>query len=118
MENVIIIAIILILLIIGLRSFIKRAKGESSCCGGSSKPVKKQSKKLKRVVCTKTVIIEGMTCEYCSARIENCISKIDGAVAEVNLRKGKATVSMEHEIPDEKIRETIENAGYTVVEII
>lgn len=115
MENVIIIAIIAILLIVGIRSFVKRAKGESSCCGGSSKPVKKQSKKLQSVIGTTTVIVDGMTCEHCRERVESSINKIEGAAAEVDLKRKTAVVSMEKKIDDEQIRKAIENAGYTVV---
>ena len=116
MENVIIIGIILILMFFGIRAFAKRARGEGNCCGGS-KPVK-QKKHLKKTIGEKVVIVEGMTCEHCSARVEDSINKIDGAAAEVNLKKGKAFVSMEKQIDDEEIRKAIENAGYKVVEIL
>lgn len=116
MENIIIIAILVVLIIIGIRSSIKHFKGEGGCCGGGSS-VKPKKKKLKNVIGKKTVIIEGMSCEHCKNRVEISINEIEGAAAKVNLGRKEAVVSMEKDISDEQIRAVIEKAGYTVVEI-
>lgn len=117
MQNLIIIAIIAVLVIIGLRSTKKHFKGEGGCCGGGSKPVPQQNKKLDHVIAQKTVIVEGMTCEHCKSWVEKSINDIDGAAAKVNLKKKEAIVSLEKEISDDEIRTAIEKAGYRVVEI-
>ena len=117
MEDLLIIAVITILIMIGLRSTKKHFKGQGGCCGGSSTPAPKQKKKLKNVVQTKTVFIEGMTCEHCKNRVEKAVNDIDGAAAKVNLRKKEALVSLEREISDEELRTAIESAGYHVLEI-
>ena len=116
MEDIIIVAVIVILVFVGIRSTVKHFKGEGGCCGGSA-PVKKQRKKLKTVSAQKVVIIEGMTCDHCKNRVEKSINEIDGAAAKVKLKKKEAIVSMEKEIGDEIIRTAIEKAGYEVVEI-
>lgn len=113
MENIIIIAILAVLIINGVRSGIKHFKGEGGCCGGGSAPVKK--KKLKNVMTTKTVKIEGMSCENCKNRVERRINEIDGAAAKVNLKKKQAVISLAKEISDEQIRLAIEELGYKVV---
>lgn len=115
MENVIIIAILAVMVLIGIRSGIKHFKGEGGCCGGGSAPVKK--KKLKKVIATKTVIIEGMSCEHCKNRVEQRINEIDGAAARVNLKKKQAIVSLAKDVSDEQLRAVIEKAGYEVIEI-
>ena len=117
MENVIIIGIIVVLIVIGIRSGMKHFKGEGGCCGGGSTPVKKQHKKLQKVITKKTVMIEGMTCEHCKNRVEKSINEIDGAAAKVNLGRKEAAVSLEKEISDEVIKAAVEKAGYKVVEI-
>lgn len=117
MGNVIIICLIVLLVLNGIRSSIKHFKGEGDCCGGGGDPVKPKRKKLASVTATRTVIIEGMTCEHCRNRVENSINAIDGAAAKVNLKKKTAVVSMEKEVSDEQIREVIEKAGYKVVSI-
>lgn len=117
MENIIIIGIIVILLAIGFRSTLKHFKGESGCCGGGSALVEVPEKKLDKVIATKTVIIDGMTCDHCKAWVEKAINEIDGASAKVNLKKREAMVSMEREISDEELRLAISRAGYRVLEI-
>ncbi len=117
MGNVIIICLIVLLMLNGIRSSIKHFKGEGGCCGGGSTLVKAKRKKLKSVIATKTVMIEGMTCEHCRNRVENNINAIDGVAAKVSLKKKKAVVSMEKRVSDEQLREVIEKAGYQVVSI-
>lgn len=114
MENFIIIAIIVILLLVGINSARKHFKGQGGCCGGGNTYVSK--KKLKNVIAKKTFIVEGMTCENCKARVERYINDMDGVVGKVNLKKKELLVSMEREVSDEEIKAAIGKAGYTVVE--
>lgn len=116
MENFVIIGILAVIMFFGIKSALKHFKGEGGCCGGgSSEPPSK--KKLKHVIATKTVTVEGMTCENCKNRVERCINEIPGAAAKVNLKKKEVIVSLETEVSDEQIRGAIEKRGYEVVEI-
>ena len=117
MENMIIIAIVAVLVIIGLRSTRKHMKGQGECCGGGSSAVVVPEKKLDKVIGTKTVIVDGMTCDHCKGWVEKAVNNIDGASCKVNLKKNEAVVSMEREVSDEEIRAAIKGAGYRVVEI-
>lgn len=112
MDNFIIIAIIVILILVGVRATVKHFKHESACCGGGNNYVSK--KKLRNVIAKKTFLVEGMTCENCKARVERFLNDMDGVVAKVNLKKKEVCVSMEREVSDEEIVATIEKAGYTV----
>lgn len=85
MSDVIIISILIILIIVGISLTVKNFKGEGGCCGGGSS-VKVKRKKLKQVVKERTVIIEGMTCEHCKARVESRLNSLDGVSAKVNLK--------------------------------
>ena len=116
MENIIIIAVIAVLVVVGIHSTVKHFRGESSCCGGGSS-VKVKKKKLKQVIIKKTVVIEGMTCEHCKNRVERGLNETDGIVAKVNLKQKTAVISMEKEVCDEEICEIIRKAGYEVVEV-
>ena len=116
MTDFVIAGILIILIIIGIRSSVKHFKGEGGCCGGGSS-VKVKRKKLKQVVKQRIVIIEGMTCEHCQARVESRLNALDGVSARVNLKRKTAVVSMEKEVEDEEIKKAIENAGYEVIEI-
>ena len=110
MADFVIAGIVIILIIIGIRSSVKHFKGEGGCCGGGSS-VKVKRKKLKQVVKQRIVIIEGMTCEHCQARVESKLNALDGVSARVNLKRKTAVVSMEKEVEDEEIKKAIENAG-------
>lgn len=66
-----------------------------------------------------TIPIGGMTCAACAQRIEKSIGKLDGVTdVSVNFATEKATVSYDpQKVRVMAIRETIENAGYQVLEI-
>lgn len=116
MTDIIIIAIVVILVAFGIRSGMKHFKGEGGCCGKSA-PVKRERKKLDHVIATRTVRIEGMTCDHCRNWVERSINEIEGAAAKVDLSKKEAVVSLATEVSDETIRAAVEKAGYKVVEI-
>lgn len=116
MENIIIIGILVVLLVIGIRSTVKHFKGESSCCGGGSS-VKPKKKKLKSVIATKVITVEGMTCDHCKNRVERCINDMDGAAARVNLKKKEVVVFLAKDISEEELCNAIQKAGYEVVSI-
>ena len=116
MENILIIGIVVVMIFLGIRSSMKHFRGEGGCCGGSA-PIKKQKKKLDKLIAQKFVLVEGMTCEHCKNRVEKCINEIDGAAAKVNLKKGEAVISLAKEVSDDQIRAVVEKTGYGVVEI-
>ena len=62
----------------------------------------------------KTLLIEGMTCAACSARIEKVLNKIDGVTrANVNLSTNKAIVEFPSGlIDDNALIKAVEKAGY------
>ncbi|GHV73824.1 copper-translocating P-type ATPase [Spirochaetia bacterium] len=66
-----------------------------------------------------TIPIGGMTCAACSARVEKAIRKVPGIESvSVNLATEKATVAYDpHTVRVSAIKEVIEKAGYTALEI-
>ncbi|MDR3258458.1 MAG: cation transporter [Fusobacteriaceae bacterium] len=66
----------------------------------------------------KTIIIDGMSCEHCKARVEKALNAIDGvSEAVVNLEKKNAEFTITKDITDEILTNTIEDVGYDVIEI-
>lgn len=112
MENYIIAAVLVILLFFCVRASIKHFRGEGGCCGGGDYKAKK--KKLKSVAAKKTFAVEGMSCQHCVNRVMEAVNSIPGASADVKLKRGLVTVSMEKPIEDAVITEAIEKAGYKV----
>lgn len=115
MENYIIIAILVVILFFAIRSSIKHFRGEGDCCGGGT--YKARKKKLNSVADKKVFVVEGMSCQHCVNRVMEAVNSLDGASAVVHLKRGLVTVSMEHKIDDEVIKDAIEKAGYTVTGI-
>jgi Cu+-exporting ATPase len=62
------------------------------------------------------LVIGGMTCASCAARIEKKLNKIDGVVATVNYATEKATIAFPDAIDIAKLVATVEATGYTAAE--
>lgn len=78
---------------------------------------KMQSKKEESFMATKTMVIEGMSCGHCSARVEKALNSIEGVAATVDLTSGTATISLTQSVSDDVLRNAVTDAGYTVVAI-
>ncbi|MBF6223790.1 copper-translocating P-type ATPase [Nocardia abscessus] len=59
------------------------------------------------------LVIGGMTCASCAARIEKKLNKLDGVTAAVNYATEKARVEVTGQISPEELIATVEQAGYT-----
>lgn len=116
-SNLIIIAILVAVIILSIKSMIPHFKGEGACCGGGSGVKLVKPKRLDKVIAVKTISIEGMTCDHCMARIHNALNSIDGVSAKVNRAKGQATVKLDRKIDEEKLRNAVTDLGYKVTEI-
>lgn len=64
----------------------------------------------------KKVIIEGMSCGHCKARVEKALGELEGITSVVVDLENK-TATIEGEAPEDVIRETIDDAGYDVISI-
>jgi len=62
----------------------------------------------------RTLLIEGMSCAACSARVEKALSRIDGVInANVNLSTNKALVQFySGAVEDQALVKAVEKAGY------
>ena len=65
----------------------------------------------------KEMLVEGMSCGHCSARVEKALNAIDGVTATVDLDKKTAFIELAKEVPDSALKAAVEDAGYEVVEI-
>jgi Cu+-exporting ATPase len=59
------------------------------------------------------LLIGGMTCASCAARIEKKLNKIDGVTASVNYATEKATVAFPDAVDIAELVATVEATGYT-----
>ena len=64
---------------------------------------------------TKTIYIEGMQCNHCKMTVEKALGAIDGVTkVEVDLEGKSVMIESMQEIKDNKIKEVIEEAGFTI----
>src|SRR3954452_3734574 len=59
------------------------------------------------------LVIGGMTCASCAARVEKKLNKLDGVVATVNHATEQAKVSFPDTIDPADLIAQVESAGYT-----
>lgn len=118
MKLQILIVILIVVIIIGacLISFVKCFTGRKSCCAAPVTKVK--AKKLKAPIGSLTVRISGMRCDSCRRTVMAGLNALEGISAKVSLETNTATVSFERPINDSEITETIERAGFEVLDII
>ncbi len=64
---------------------------------------------------TETYTVTGMTCDHCSRSVSTEVSAVAGVTAvEVDLASGKVSITSERPVSTDKIREAVEEAGYTL----
>lgn len=78
----------------------------------------KQSKKEEEKEMTKTMTIEGMMCPHCSGRVKMVLEALEGvAAAEVSHETGKAIVTLEAEVANDVLADTVTAQGYAVISV-
>ena len=66
----------------------------------------------------KILDIRGMVSENCAIQVKQALEELTAvSYAEVDLRKGSATVKLSREIDDYHLTEAVDDAGYDLVEI-
>lgn len=78
---------------------------------------RKENEKIKEeITMEKTMKIEGMMCAHCEGRVKKCLEaleQVDEAV--VSHEQGTAVLKLNADISDEKLKEVVEEQGYTVL---
>ncbi|ATO67400.1 heavy metal translocating P-type ATPase [Mycobacterium avium subsp. hominissuis] len=59
------------------------------------------------------LLIDGMTCASCAARIEKKLNKLDGVTATVNYATERASVAYVGDVSSDQLVAAVEEAGYT-----
>ncbi|WP_432662350.1 cation transporter [Wukongibacter baidiensis] len=66
----------------------------------------------------KMILIEGMSCGHCTGRVERALNELDGVTVESSsVDEKNVIVTLEKEIDEKVIRDTVDDAGYDVVDI-
>ena len=64
----------------------------------------------------KEILIEGMHCEHCAAKVEKALGSLDG-VKKVKVKLEKGLAKLDGEASDEAIRAAVSEAGFSVTQI-
>lgn len=115
--TLIVLGVLLLVVAAAVMSSVKHFKGEGGCCGGGSKVPKPRKQKLKQVVSSRKIYIEGMHCENCCKNVENALNALEQVNAKVNLQEKTAAVRLGVDISDEELKATVESLGYHVTGI-
>ena len=113
MATAIICIIIIIICVLGIRSYTKRLT--HGCCGGGQdtvKRVKPADKNIAHYPYIRKIRIGGMTCANCAKRVDNAFNSMDGVLAKADFAEGSVTVRMKKEHPDTRLKEVVQSAGY------
>ncbi len=66
----------------------------------------------------KLILIEGMTCNHCTKRVERALSELEGVTVEsISVDEKNALIALEKDIDEKIIKDTIDEAGYDVISI-
>ncbi len=86
--------------------------------GKSDKPKKKRKSTKKEKKMEKTLIIDGMMCMHCVARVKKILESVEGVtLVDVSLDDKTAKITLSKEISNDYLKDVIEKDGYSVVEI-
>lgn len=67
----------------------------------------------------KKMLIEGMKCAHCKARVEKALQEVQGvASAEVNLETKTAVIRLTEEVNDSALMDVVAGKGFTPVQMI
>ena len=67
---------------------------------------------------TKTLIVSGMSCMHCAARVKKALTSVKGVKAvEIELSGGICTVTLKKDVPNEELKSAVENIGFGVTDI-
>lgn len=83
----------------------KSEKSESSAA---------QNNKKGEIIMSKKILVEGMSCGHCSARVEKALNAIEGVSAKVDLEQKTAFVDLSADVSDETLTKAVTDAGYEV----
>ncbi len=65
----------------------------------------------------KTMIIDGMMCNHCKARVEQALTALSGVAVEIDLEQKAAFLTLTEEVADDRLVQAVTDAGYQVLEI-
>lgn len=114
-STAVVLIVILVIGLLALKSYLRKL--ERGCCTGAARRNRPTGRHRAHYPYRVTVRIVGMTCPNCALRIENAFNALPGVYARVDLKREQADVRMKTEIPQDRLRRAVEDAGYSAGDI-
>lgn len=114
MATVIICVILVVFIVIGIRSMVKRAA--QGCCGGGDVKHVKTDKNTSHYTYKYTMGIEGMHCKHCTQTVENALNSLGGIYAKADLKNKSAVIYSNIECDSTKWTNAVNSCGFTASE--
>ena len=120
MGTIFVIAILLAIGVLSVKSVIHRIRHGSACCGECDAPEKKiqpADKNKSHYPFEYVLSVDGMHCSNCTRHVENALNSIDGVWATASLEKKSVTVLSKIKLEADNLESEISEAGYTVLSV-
>lgn len=89
-------------------AFLRGTAGENA-----GRTEEKQEMKKEEIQMQKEIKVGGMMCQHCVAHVKEALEKLEGvSSAAVSLENGAAVVTLEQDVPAERLRQAVTEAGY------
>lgn len=118
MATAIICILLILICILGIRSYVKKLS--QGCCGSGGDKVKRQRPEdtdASHYPFCYLLEIDGMVCKNCAARIENAFNGTGNYYAKVDFNKKCGTVRAKEKTEEAELRRIVAKCGYSVVSI-
>ena len=113
MGNIVIIGILVVVIALSLVHARKHFRG-GGCCGSGSTTIRTKKVLTEPEIGRLTLVVRGMKCENCQARVENALNRLDGVACTVSLRKKTALVRYSRPVEMAELAGAVERLGYGV----
>ena len=115
--DAVIIIILVLMCVFAVKSYLKKVA--HGCCGagGDKEQNSRKNADLSEYKHRYSAKISGMSCKNCALRIENAFNRQEGIFVRVDFKSGLAEFASKEQIPENLLRKTIVELGYSVDEI-
>lgn len=117
-STVLICAVLVVICVFGVRSYIKKLK--SGCCGGGGDEVKKVRPidgDVSHYNYSYKIGIDGMSCKNCARKVENAFNEREGFYAVVDLKQNNTMVRTKEPVSETELRRIVQSAGYGAADV-
>lgn len=112
MVNVIIIAVIAVLVVLGLKH--QKKVNEAGCCGGGDveKRMKVTDKNKKNYPYKVELVCDDIHCKNCVTHVDNALNKMDGTWADASVNTKKVVIRSKVKRDISEYQRVLDEAGY------